>query len=40
VHAARALDTGGHFQSLQHYKVICLNHLIDAAAEDAPENRD
>jgi hypothetical protein len=22
-------DTGGHFKPFQHYKIICLNHLID-----------
>jgi hypothetical protein len=36
-HLAR--DTGGHFQPLQHYKLICLNHLIDVAAETPPEIR-
>jgi hypothetical protein len=34
-HLAR--DTGGHFRPLQHYKVICLNHLIDVASEEPPE---
>jgi hypothetical protein len=34
-HLAR--DTGSHFRPLQHYKVICLNHLIDVASEDPPE---
>jgi hypothetical protein len=32
-------DTGGHFQDVQHYKVICLNHLIDIAAYSPPEIR-
>lgn len=30
-------DTGGHFKAIQHYKLICLNHLIDVASEDPPE---
>jgi hypothetical protein len=34
-HLAR--DTGGHFRPIQHYKLICLNHLIDVASEEAPE---
>jgi hypothetical protein len=34
-----ANDTGGHFQPLKHYKLVCLNHLVDVAAEDAPEVR-
>jgi hypothetical protein len=34
-HIAR--DTGGHARPIQHYKVICLNHLIDVASEDPPE---
>jgi len=29
-HLAR--DTGGHIDPFQHYKLICLNHLIDVAA--------
>src|SRR6185312_11807515 len=29
-HLAR--DTGGHIEPFQHYKLICLNHLIDVAA--------
>jgi hypothetical protein len=29
-HIAR--DTGGHIEPLQHYKIVCLNHLIDVAA--------
>jgi hypothetical protein len=33
-HLAR--DTGGHFRPLQHYKLICLNHLIDVASEEPP----
>jgi hypothetical protein len=32
-------DTGGHTDPLQHYKVICLNHLIDVAAYAPPEIR-
>lgn len=34
-HLAR--DTGGHVESIQHYKLICLNHLIDVAAYAPPE---
>jgi hypothetical protein len=34
-HLAR--DTGGHMRPLQHYKLICLNHLIDVVSEDPPE---
>jgi hypothetical protein len=36
-HVAR--DTGGHIEPLQHYKLVCLNHLIDIAAYAAPEVR-
>jgi hypothetical protein len=36
-HMAR--DTGGHIEPLQHYKVVCLNHLIDVAAYAAPDVR-
>jgi hypothetical protein len=34
-HLAR--DTGGHIRPFQHYKLICLNHLIDVASEEPPE---
>lgn len=34
-HLAR--DTGGHTEQLQHYKLICLNHLIDVASYAPPE---
>jgi hypothetical protein len=34
-HLAR--DTGGHTEQLLHFKLVCLNHLIDVAAYDAPE---
>ena len=34
-----ARDSGGHIQPLQHYKLICLNHLIDVAAYAPPEVR-
>lgn len=34
-HLAR--DTGGHLDSIQHYKLVCLNHLIDVAAYAPPE---
>jgi hypothetical protein len=36
-HLAR--DTGGHPEPIQHYKLICLNHLIDVAAYAPPEIR-
>jgi hypothetical protein len=34
-HVAR--DTGSHLRTLQHYKLICLNHLIDVISEEPPE---
>ena len=34
-HLAR--DTGGHIDPVQHYKLVCLNHLIDVAAYAPPE---
>lgn len=30
-------DTGGHLAVVQHWKLVCLNHLIDVAAYDVPE---
>jgi hypothetical protein len=30
-------DTGAHSNPLLHYKVVCLNHLVDVAAEDPPD---
>jgi len=36
-HLAR--DTGGHLRPLEHYKLICLNHVIDIASEGPPEIR-
>ncbi len=30
-------DTGGHVRQLKHYKLICLNHLIDVASYAPPE---
>jgi hypothetical protein len=30
-------DTGAHSNPLLHYKITCLNHLVDVAAEDPPE---
>lgn len=30
-------DTGGHGKAVQHYKILCLNHLIDVAAYEPPE---
>jgi hypothetical protein len=32
-------DTGGHTESILHFKLTCLNHLIDVAAYTAPEVR-
>jgi hypothetical protein len=32
-----ARDTGCHSGPLQHYKIVCLNHLIDVAADAPPE---
>jgi hypothetical protein len=29
-------DTGGHFEPIQHFKLLCLNHLIDIAALEPP----
>jgi hypothetical protein len=34
-----ARDTGGHFEPILHYKLICQNHLIDVAAYGPPEVR-
>jgi hypothetical protein len=34
-HLAR--DTGGHTEEILHYKLTCLNHLIDVAAYTPPE---
>jgi hypothetical protein len=36
-HLAR--DTGGHTDTVQHYKIICLNHMIDVAAYVPPQVR-
>jgi hypothetical protein len=36
-HLAR--DTGGHIEPIQHYKLTCLNHLIDVASYGPPEIR-
>lgn len=30
-------DTGGHIQQILHYKLVCLNHLIDVASYYPPE---
>jgi hypothetical protein len=30
-------DTGGHIEEIVHYKLTCLNHLIDIAAYGPPE---
>ena len=30
-------DTGGHVQELLHYKLVCLNHLIDVVSYVPPE---
>jgi hypothetical protein len=32
-------DTGGHFEPILHYKLICENHLIDVASYSPPEVR-
>jgi hypothetical protein len=32
-------DTGGHTDPIQHYKLVCLNHLIDVASYSPPEIR-
>jgi hypothetical protein len=32
-------DTGGHIKAILHYKLICLNHLIDIAVYAEPEIR-
>ncbi|MBZ5567648.1 MAG: hypothetical protein LAN64_07330 [Acidobacteriia bacterium] len=34
-----ARDTGGHFEPILQYKLICQNHLIDVAAYGPPEVR-
>jgi hypothetical protein len=34
-----ARDTGGHFEPIMHYKLICQNHLIDVASYGPPEVR-
>lgn len=36
-HLAR--DTGGHTEPIQHFKLTCLNHLIDVASYAEPEIR-
>jgi len=36
-HLAR--DTGGHTEEVLHYKLTCLNHLIDVAAYSPPQVR-
>lgn len=30
-------DTGGHIQQIVHYKLICLNHLIDVVSYERPD---
>jgi len=32
-------DTGGHIEPIVHYKLVCLNHLIDVASYSPPEVR-
>jgi len=32
-----AQDTGGHIEPIQHFKLVCLNHLIDVAAYAPPD---
>jgi hypothetical protein len=34
-----ARDTGGHFEPILHYKLICQNPLIDVASYNPPEVR-
>jgi len=34
-HVAR--DTGGHFEPLHHYKLVCLNHLVDVVSTNPPD---
>jgi hypothetical protein len=34
-----ARDTGGHLEPVQHYKLICLNHLIDIGSYEPPDIR-
>jgi hypothetical protein len=36
-HLAR--DTGGHFEPIRHFKLLCLNHFIDVASVATPEIR-
>jgi hypothetical protein len=36
-HLAR--DTGGHTEPIKHYKLICVNHLIDVASYVQPQIR-
>jgi len=30
-------DTGGHLKEVLHYKIICLDHLIDVVSYYPPE---
>lgn len=30
-------DTGGHIQEILHYKLICLNHLVDVVSYYRPD---
>jgi hypothetical protein len=32
-------DTGGHAEPIQHYKLVCLNHLIDVGSYTVPDIR-
>jgi len=32
-----ARDTGGHVEPIQHFKLVCLNHLIDVGSYTAPD---
>jgi hypothetical protein len=34
-----ARDTGGHIEPVLHYKLICLNHLIDIGSYEPPDIR-
>ena len=31
-----ARDTGGHFEEYRHYKIACLNHIIDIVSNKPP----
>src|SRR5947209_12897850 len=35
-----AKDTGGHFEPILHYKLVCLNHMVDVASIAPPNIRE